>query len=396
MIMDESYKEEIIEYVRSLPDSVFSAAGRKKENILTDAECIDKMWTNYQKEVVEYECDPEYAKKDTLNEVLGIDVDKNFQPVPAPAIPRRKEKVISDTETTEIPAGDIKPGMVILKNNGSKELVQGTKISATGKSITIDVLYQDSQNYFSHKEYSRTLRTCRLVAVQKQGSYAAGKKPDADIRDIAYQKYQLNWMLDHGYSLDDLVKKMTDVFTAYDDFFSPQSCYNLFLSDFGFGGELFASYQEFLECEYRNKEYIKSILTKEQYLDYLKAESSFRKHLYISEEKASLYKKLLSLPSDQIREEYGDLFPCGEYRKFHQLTETVKFENNQAEMDITLRVPDYGKEKPSVLAILHIEGEAVVCKGPSDSMTGEFSSEWDDQIYSVVVEPKNGVTGNRV
>ena len=98
-------------------------------------------------------------------------------------------------------------------------------------------------------------------------------------------------MLDHGYSLDDLVKKMTDVFTAYDDFFSPQSCYNLFLSDFGFGGELFAGYQEFLECEYRNKEYIKSILTKEQYLDYLKAESSFRKHLDVY--KRQLYARII-------------------------------------------------------------------------------------------------------
>ena len=389
MIMDEQYKEEIMEYVRSLPDAVFSAAGRNKDNILADEGCIDRLWTNYQKEVSEYECDPEYAKKDTLKEVLGIDVDKDLLPQLAPVTSRRKEKVVFNTETTEIPAGEIKPGMVIINNNGGKELVRGTKISASGKSITVDVLYQGRQETVGHNEYSRTLRTYRPVTIQKKGRHVSGKKSVADIKDISYHKYQLRWMMDHGYSLEDLVEKMTEIFKEYDEFFSPESCYELFVSDYGFGGELFVSYQEFLDSEYRDKDYIKSILTKKQYLDYLKAESSFRKHIYVSEEKASLYKKLLDLPSDQIREEYGNLFPNGSYGKIYKLTETAKFEDSQAEMDITLHVHDYADDKPHVLAILHIDGEAVVCKGPVDSMMGEFSTVWNDQIFSVVIEPKN-------
>lgn len=74
MIMNECFKEEIKDFIKSLPDSVFQNSLKGKKEILADEDCIERLWINYQKEVEEYECDPEYAIKDTLLEVLGINI----------------------------------------------------------------------------------------------------------------------------------------------------------------------------------------------------------------------------------------------------------------------------------------------------------------------------------
>ena len=69
-----------------------------------------------------------------------------------------------------------------------------------------------------------------------------------------YQRYQLQWMIDHGYSLDDLIQELTSV--QYDDpedsdrISTPISeLYGDWVMDVGFGSEIWVCEDEWREGE---------------------------------------------------------------------------------------------------------------------------------------------------
>ena len=72
-----------------------------------------------------------------------------------------------------------------------------------------------------------------------------------------YQKYQLQWMIDHGYSLQDLMRELTEF--QYDDpedsdrISTPISeLFNEWESDRGFGSEIWVCEEEWKNCEESN------------------------------------------------------------------------------------------------------------------------------------------------
>ena len=74
MIMHQEYRDDLKDYIRDMPDAVFdcNSLGLSKEVVLSDKDLMDKLWTSYQKSVEEYDCDPGYAFRDTMHEILGI------------------------------------------------------------------------------------------------------------------------------------------------------------------------------------------------------------------------------------------------------------------------------------------------------------------------------------
>lgn len=44
MIMNECFKEEIKDFIKSLPDSVFQNSLKGKKEILADEDCIERLW----------------------------------------------------------------------------------------------------------------------------------------------------------------------------------------------------------------------------------------------------------------------------------------------------------------------------------------------------------------
>lgn len=73
-----------------------------------------------------------------------------------------------------------------------------------------------------------------------------------------YQKYQLQWMIGHGYSLDDLIQELTNM--QYDDpedsdrISTPISeLYDEWIMDIGFGSEIWACEDEWKQCELVDK-----------------------------------------------------------------------------------------------------------------------------------------------
>ena len=69
-----------------------------------------------------------------------------------------------------------------------------------------------------------------------------------------YEKYQLQWMIDHDYSLDDLIKSISEygVDCQGDYAMEPELFWQL-EKDSGFGGEIWACYAEWLENEGRKE-----------------------------------------------------------------------------------------------------------------------------------------------
>lgn len=91
-----------------------------------------------------------------------------------------------------------------------------------------------------------------------------------DIKKNAYEKYKLRWMIDHGYTLADLMVAMQPIYENYE--IINIDLYSLFIdweSDAGFNGSIWACYEEFLQNEFLDDDYMRSLLLPEEWMDYL-------------------------------------------------------------------------------------------------------------------------------
>lgn len=107
-----------------------------------------------------------------------------------------------------------------------------------------------------------------------------------DIKKKAYQKYQLDWMIRHGYSIEDLVNAMdlvhqenedeppvespaTPDYNAGGDFDGAILMTYCDFEEIGFDGDIWVCFDEFLDVEYRDRAYMQALLTEEEYQEYL-------------------------------------------------------------------------------------------------------------------------------
>ena len=90
-----------------------------------------------------------------------------------------------------------------------------------------------------------------------------------NIRKIAYNKYQLDWMKQHNFSLSELMTVLTEI-QDEDLSVSVDELFDEFEFTIGFRGVVWSSYSEFLDNEYQDEEYMKELLTNEEYTIYKK------------------------------------------------------------------------------------------------------------------------------
>lgn len=90
-----------------------------------------------------------------------------------------------------------------------------------------------------------------------------------NIKTIAYRKYQLDWMIRHGYSLYQLMDMLTEIQNE-DLSVSINDCFDEFEFTVGFAGVIWVSYSEFLDNEYQDEDYMKELLTVKEYYIYKK------------------------------------------------------------------------------------------------------------------------------
>lgn len=93
----------------------------------------------------------------------------------------------------------------------------------------------------------------------------------SDIKLKAYELYKLNWLAKHGYTLDDVLRKAYEIMISdYLDIQVEDDLLDAF-EEIGFNGEMYVSFDEFIDNEYQDIEYMKMLFggvdTKE-YNDY--------------------------------------------------------------------------------------------------------------------------------
>lgn len=87
-----------------------------------------------------------------------------------------------------------------------------------------------------------------------------------DIRTLCYNLYIMDWKKDHNITIDDEVAAMKSYLKEYPpECFTeanpPELTFDEYLMERGFNGEIYACYEEFLDNEYCDEEYIESLLT---------------------------------------------------------------------------------------------------------------------------------------
>ena len=90
-----------------------------------------------------------------------------------------------------------------------------------------------------------------------------------NIKEIAYERYKLDWLLNHGYTLTDLMNELDKMQEE-----SPDGRVSQLFTDweygFGFGSEVWACYEEFLDNEYQDIFYMAHLLSVEESVEYRK------------------------------------------------------------------------------------------------------------------------------
>lgn len=90
------------------------------------------------------------------------------------------------------------------------------------------------------------------------------------IENIAYGKYIHNWLESHGMSLLDIIDKLEEIrrVQPYIADIPITELYDAFLYEIGFGSNIYDTKDEFLNEEFRDEEYMKEILTDDEYKIY--------------------------------------------------------------------------------------------------------------------------------
>lgn len=90
---------------------------------------------------------------------------------------------------------------------------------------------------------------------------------NTSIREHSYELYKLDWMASHGYTLQDVANALATLA----GFGVPQDeLLNEFEQDGFDGGSIYASFDEFCDNEYQDMDFMRSLLSKEDFMLYLR------------------------------------------------------------------------------------------------------------------------------
>lgn len=83
MIMRPEYLDELKDRIQNCPDpSVFNTGSDPDLTVgllLADDELLEQLWTVFQKNIEDYDVDPDYAFVDACHEILGIPEERMLE-----------------------------------------------------------------------------------------------------------------------------------------------------------------------------------------------------------------------------------------------------------------------------------------------------------------------------
>ena len=106
-------------------------------------------------------------------------------------------------------------------------------------------------------------------AIKEQGrireDYHTPNQKDVDqLFQTAYHRYRLQWMMDHGYSFEQLLMGLQDQLDNGSK--NLWEAFTSFVLDAGFGGSIWACEEEFKETEWTDNDYMKKLLSPTEFI----------------------------------------------------------------------------------------------------------------------------------
>ena len=80
------------------------------------------------------------------------------------------------------------------------------------------------------------------------------------ISRLCYELYKVDWKHSHMITAEREMDSIKDYYEGLTDMDDTEYTYNDYLEEFGYNGELYVCYEEFLETEYLMEDYICSLL----------------------------------------------------------------------------------------------------------------------------------------
>ena len=84
------------------------------------------------------------------------------------------------------------------------------------------------------------------------------------ISKLCYELYKVDWKRNHIITTDRDMDSIKDYYDGLVDIDDAENTYNDYLEEFGYNGELYVCYEEFLENEYLEDDYICGLLDNEK------------------------------------------------------------------------------------------------------------------------------------
>lgn len=129
--------------------------------------------------------------------------------------------------------------------------------------------------FYQAMEEAMDIGECADLNISEEEDELSGNETD-ELRREAYRRYQLDWMMRQGYSVEDLaghivaqVKEM-DLEEILED---NGEIFSQWEGDVGFNGSLYVCFDEFLGAEYRDPDYMKHLLPEELFALWMQLES---------------------------------------------------------------------------------------------------------------------------
>lgn len=155
-------------------------------------------------------------------------------------------------------------GMHVIKKNALMEDVQRTYEKALKSIGVTEEEFERDDQYLFRGEIANVM--CQKNGIPVPEYLTPGRKgaylTDDDIREIAYKRYKSYWMLTHGFTVEDIFKLQRE-YEANPDV-NMQS-FEAYLEKTGFDGQIWSCKNEFLNCEYWDKEFMERILSPAEY-----------------------------------------------------------------------------------------------------------------------------------
>lgn len=109
-----------------------------------------------------------------------------------------------------------------------------------------------SEKVLAFKTYDLTAISISNAEIEYIKSFLNQRNPDDKAKRMKYEKFKLQWMLDHGYTLKDLFEILDDYSKGYHYHYDSYPSVSEMKDDFfdgGFHGEIYPSYEEWLDNE---------------------------------------------------------------------------------------------------------------------------------------------------